>query len=203
VPSYNPRTRRFPPPWTAEDNRTYEPEPRDGHLCVLPMVDLPRRLLKRSTGKLLAFSLPRQLSPGSRSGPDRLAEWSADVVKGIVGDGHTRCTGRRATKGMRTSRAWQERHAAIGGIRINNQRDRLDDDSLQPCRYWASSSRSRETMFGAEFHDASRSSFQGIRSASQDEFAATAITGALCVVTPSSRRCLTQKSSSTVQNIGC
>lgn len=33
----------------------------------------------------------------------------------FVGDGHTRCTGRRATKGMRTSRAGQERHAAIGG----------------------------------------------------------------------------------------
>ena len=160
MPSYNPRARRFPPPWTAEDNGPYEPEPRDARLCVLPMVDLCRRWSH-------ALHWPQ--------GYQRNAH--------LTGWARAPCGDRR--------------------IRINNQRDRLDDDSLQPCRYWASSSRLRKTMFGAEFHDASRSLFQGIRSASQDEVAATAITGVLCVVTPSSRRCLTQKSSSTVHNIGC
>ena len=75
-----------------------------------------------------------QSLPRPRSDADWIVAWPAAVGESIVGTGHTRCARGGVVKEVRTSRAAQERHEALGGVRVNEQGNRLDERSPQSQR---------------------------------------------------------------------
>jgi integrase len=106
---------------------------RVGDVAAMRRSDLRDGVIRITTEKTgaeldipLHADLLRSILPRARSEPDWHVAWSADFDEGVVGDGHTRRSRGRVAEEMPASRIAQERHEALGRVRVDEQGNRLD-----------------------------------------------------------------------------